>query len=180
MKYDPDLHHRRSIRLSNHDYHRPGAYFITLVTHGRERLFGEIVNGDMSLNALGGIVEEEWRRTGRVRREIEIDAFVVMPNHAHMIVLVGAHGRAPLHAPPPEHPPEPFRAPRSLGSLVAGFKSVVTKRINEACDTPRAPVWQRNYYEHVIRDETELAHIRQYILDNPPRWKEDPENVSPL
>ena len=176
MTYDSTKHNRRSIRLPGYDYAQAGAYFVTLVTHQRQCLFGEIVDGAMLVGSHGDTVKEEWLRSAEVRREIELDAFVLMPNHIHGIVVirdqstvVGAHGRAPL-------PPMPHRPPRSLGSFVAGFKSAVTKRINEIRGTAGLPVWQRNYYDRVIRDEEELSRIRQYIIDNSARWAEDPEN----
>jgi REP element-mobilizing transposase RayT len=173
MKYDPNTHHRRSVRLPAYDYTQPGAYFVTVVTHQRQCLFGEIVDGRVMANAYGEAVAQEWLRSTQMRREIQLDAFVVMPNHIHGIVtmgdqpIVGAHGRAPLQL---------HRPPRSLGSFVAGFKSAMTRRVNEVRGTPRLPVWQRNYYEHVIRNEEELDRVRQYIVDNPTRWEQDPEN----
>ena len=192
MTYDPERHHRRSIRLAGYDYTQAGAYFVTLVTHQRECLFGEIVDGEMLLNEIGRIVRDEWFRSAEIRREIALDPdeFVVMPNHIHGIVWicnmgddvgshgvgadgvgadgVGAHGRAPLPGQ---------RLPRSLSSFIAGFKSAVTKRINEYRGTPGVPVWQRNYFEHIIRDDGELERIRQYIMNNPALWKEDRENL---
>ena len=175
MTYDPTTHHRRSIRLPTYDYAQPGAYFVTLVTHARECLFGQVIDSEMRLNGLGDVVAREWRRTGGIRREVELDVFVVMPNHVHVIVFVGAHGRAPEHDAPDYGAP-PHRPPRSLGSLVAGFKSAVTKRINGMRGTPGLPLWQRNYYEHVIRDEEELNRVREYVAGNPTNWEEDPEN----
>jgi REP element-mobilizing transposase RayT len=124
MRYDPDRHHRRSIRLRGYDYRQPGAYFVTIVTQDRACLFGEVVGEEMHLNELGKIVWEEWFRSAEIRQEIELlpDEFVVMPNHVHGIVWivespVGAHGRAPLHHAPLQ------RLPRSLASFIAGFKS---------------------------------------------------------
>jgi len=180
MTYDPARHHRRSIRLPAYDYTQPGAYFVTVVTHQRQCLFGEIVDGQVLVSSYGEAVGEEWLRSTQIRREMQLDAFVVMPNHIHGIVIigetVGAHGRAPLHRAAPHRAPLPHRAPRSIGSFVAGFKSAVTRRINEMRGTPRLPVWQPNYYEHVIRDEEELNRIRQYIIENPARWEDDVEN----
>jgi len=171
MTYDSTKHHRRSLRLPAYNYAQAGAYFVTLVTHARECLFGQVIDGEMRLNALSEVVAEEWQRTADVRREVELDVFVVMPNHAHGIVVfnpVGAHGCAPL--------PQPFRPPRSLGSFVAGFKAAVTKRINGIRGTPELPVWQRNYHEHVIRNEEDRDRIRQYIAGNPTCWDQDREN----
>jgi REP element-mobilizing transposase RayT len=179
MTYDPARHHRRSIRLPAYDYTQPGAYFVTVVTHQRQCLFGEIVDGQVLVSSYGEAVGEEWLRSTQIRREMQLDAFVVMPNHIHGIVTietVGAHGRAPLHRAAPHRAPLPHRSPRSIGSFVAGFKSAVTRRINEMRGTPGLPVWQRNYYEHIIRDEEELNRVRQYIIDNPTCWEQDPEN----
>ena len=127
----------------------------------------------MRLNDLGRIVTDEWHRTPDIRREIALDAFVVMPNHIHGVLhirdvgspIVGADGRPPLQ-----------RMPRSLGSFVAGFKSITTKRINVLRDTPRLDVWQRNYYERIIRDDDELNRVREYIKNNPKKWSLDSEN----
>ena len=153
-------HHRRSIRLRHYDYARPGSYFLTLCTYNRKLLFGYITDNKMVLNTYGQIVAEELSRTPTLRSEVNLDEFVVMPNHLHAILTinerapreqpVGAHGRAPLHRPP-----------RSVGAMVAGFKAVVTKRINAVRGTRGAPVWQRNYYEHVIRSEADLARVRR-------------------
>ncbi len=174
MSDDPPQHRRRSIRLPDYDYAQPGAYFITICTSRRRCLFGEIVDSEMRLNAIGRIVEEEWHRSGEIRREIILDAFVVMPNHIHGIInigyvtTVGATGGSPLDGPGPGR--------RSLGSFVAGFKAATTMRINAFRRTPRQPVWQRNYYEHIIREERDLDPIRDYILSNPANWSNDREN----
>ncbi|AEP13538.1 hypothetical protein Cabther_B0540 [Chloracidobacterium thermophilum B] len=176
-----------------------GAYFVTLCTQGRVCLFGEIVAGEMRLNEYGEIVQKEWFRSAEIRREIVLfsDEFVVMPNHIHGIVrivespnahvgatgptagatdatvgatdaTVGATGRSPLLQGP---------AKRSLASFVAGFKSAVTKRINEHRGTAGAIIWQRNYYEHIIRHAESLNRIRAYILDNPLQWHLDHERA---
>jgi REP-associated tyrosine transposase len=175
---DPKIHHRHSTRLKGYDYSQAGAYFIAAVTWQRENLFGEIVGGDMRLNAFGQIVQTEWARTPDIRHEIELGAFVVMPNHFHAIViihgLVGADGRPPL----PYRLPRPLhgQTPKSLGSLMAGFKSSVTKQINVLRNTPAAPVWQRNYHDHIIRNDREMSRIWNYIEANPSRWEDDVEN----
>jgi len=178
-------HHRRSIRLKGYDYTQPGAYFVTICTHQRQPLFGRVVDRNMVLNAYGEIVREEWFRSAEIRAEIVLfpDEFVVMPNHIHGIVWivetgpVGATGRSPL--PPRDQPPH-GPAPRSLGSFIAGFKSAVTKRINALRGTPGTPVWQRNYYEHIIRHERALEAIRRYIAANPLRWHLDRYNPDAL
>jgi len=176
MPYDSKNHRRHSIRLPDHDYRSPGAYFVTICTHQGDLLFGDVVDGEVALNEYGQIAHEEWRASEDIRREIELDAFVIMPNHVHGIVWIrdtgddpaagthnaGAHSRAPLHRPP-----------RSLGSFIAGYKSAATRRINCLRDTPGAPVWQRNYYERIIRNDTAMGRIREYIRHNPARWAED-------
>ncbi len=175
----PDVKgNRRSIRVRGYDYSQSGAYFVTIRTHKGEFLFGEIIEGAMKLNEYGRTVEHEWERSSGIRSEIELDSFVVMPNHFHGIVFilgdanrmqsVGATGRSPL---PPRGP-----KPQSLGSLIAGFKSAVSKRINAMRGTPGASLWQRNYYEHIIRDEDSLNRIREYIMHNPLSWSLDREN----
>jgi REP element-mobilizing transposase RayT len=164
----------RSVRLPGNDYTR-GSYFVTLGTHQHEHLFGEVTGERVVLNEFGAIAEEEWLRTAATRPEIELDAFVIMPNHVHGIVILPvtatmAHSAGDASA---------VRRPRSLGSLVAGYKSAVTVRVNAVRDSPWAPVWQRNYHERLIRDPTELSRIRRYIAANPANWRDDPENVAP-
>jgi putative transposase len=188
MVFDRHKHHRRSIRLRGRDYSLPGAYFVTLCTYYRECLFGAVAAGRVRLSEYGLVAREEWLRTAQVRAEIASDAFVVMPNHIHGIVVitddgavgatatgataVGTQGLAPLRNPPLQVPPL-YRPPRSLGSFVAGYKMAVTKRVNRLRDTPGARVWQRNYYERVIRDDDEAVRARAYIRDNPGRWADD-------
>ena len=162
MRYDPFIHHRRSIRLKGYDYSQVGAYYVTIVAAHRECLFGEIENGEMCLNDLGNIVREEWLQTAQVRPNVELDEFVVMPNHFHGILAIAGDDRAPH--------------PGSLGAIMSQFKSIVTKRVNEMRDTPGAPVWQRNYYEHIMRDDGDLNRIREYIINNPANWDADDEN----
>lgn len=172
MKFDPDRHHRRSIRLPDVNYASYALFFITLCTYQRECLFGSVVAGDMCLNENGEIACEEWLRSRVLRSEVNLGAFVVMPNHLHAIVSiedVGAHGNAPSNVP--------FqRTPRSLATFMGGFKGAVTRRINARRDTRGTPVWQRNYYERIIRDEEEFERIGWYIEDNPRRWAEDEYN----
>jgi len=166
-------HHRRSIRLRGYDYSQAGAYFITICTHEQICLFGEIINGEMRLNDAGQIVHDEWLRTADIRPNVELDAFVVMPNHFHGIVFLSDESRRgdrPV-APTPMGP-----TPHSIGAIMAGFKSAATKRINELRGTPGAPLWQRNNYEHIIRDDESLNSIREYITNNPLQWEMDREN----
>jgi len=191
MKYNPQIHHRRSIRLKGYDYGQLGVYFITLCTHNKECWFGEIRDSQMCLNQLGKIVTQEWLRTPEIRPEIALDEWIVMPNHLHGIIIitnpnpsphpanpVGAHRRAPSshHVSNPQRAPSQFRRySNSLPSIIAGFKSVTTKRINILRETPRIPLWQRNYYESVVCDTEHLEHVRNYIRANPSCWKDDSE-----
>ncbi len=193
---------RRSIRLRDYDYSRAGMYFVTICVHERECLLGKVVGDDaireratgrspLRLNDFGRIVEEEWVRSAEIRAEIELDAFVVMPNHVHGIVCIrdvrgdcaagigvaeelanniGAAGRLPPH--------RGGSMKRSLGALIAGFKVAAAKRINVLRGTPGRPVWQRNYYERIVRNEAELAAFRQYISDNPLEWDLDADNLT--
>jgi len=194
MSYDPDCHHRRSYRLAGYDYTQSGAYFITICTSNRECLFGEIVMGQMRLNIMGHIVADEWTKTVAMRPAIESDEWVVMPNHFHAIVLIN-NDKAPLlgarRAVPSSHtsteyqhtvPDIPHRAPReafgcpvpgSIPTIVRSFKSAVTKQVNLLRQTPGSVLWQRNFWDHVIRNEVDCNRIREYIQTNPQRWELD-------
>lgn len=190
MKYDPYGHgmpcpNRRSIRLQGYDYTQPGAYFITIVTQDRECLFGEVADGEMRLNEAGRVVEQCWLAIPDHFPRAALDAFVVMPNHIHGIVwIVGARHAVPLPGDVPI-PTEQFGKPipGSIPTIIRSFKSATTKRINEYRQTPGLPVWQRNYYEHIIRDDDELNRIRKYIANNPLQWaldRENPDIVIPM
>jgi len=176
MKYDQATHNRRSIRLKGYDYSQAGAYFVTICTQGRVCLFGEIADGKMVLNDAGRIVADEWIKTALIRDEIELDEWVVMPNHFFFFFLIRSRGDRPV-APTPT--PLPGPRPKSIGSLMSGFKSAVTKRINKLRQTPGAKLWQRNYWEHIIRNDGELNRIRQYIMDNPAKWEMDRNYTGP-
>ncbi|WP_022949359.1 transposase [Methylohalobius crimeensis] len=188
MAYDPDLHHRRTIRLPGYDYSRAGSYFVTICTRNRECLFGDIVDGEMRLNEAGQIVAEEWMKTAEIRDEIELDEWVIMPNHIHGVVVISDGASLSQRCCRGDRPVAPTirrrgspkgQQSRSISAVVAGFKSVATKRINVLRQTPGAVLWQRNYYEHIIRDEESLNRIRQYIAVNPMNWPDDPENPGP-
>ena len=169
----PDRRHRRSTRLSEFDYTRQGAYFVTMCTQNRMCLFGEIVNGEMRMNELGRVAHSVWKEIPAHFPQVETDAWVVMPNHVHGILLIAHNARATHASPlrPSSGPPK-----RSLGAIVGSYKSAVSKRINQSCRTPGVPLWQRSYYDHVIRNDADLNRIRQYIAENPARWHEDHEN----
>ena len=183
MRYDPTKHHRRSIRLPGYDYSQPGYYFVTICCYQRQRLFGKIIDGAMQLNQYGEIVDHEWLKSSVIRPDIKLDEYIVMPNHFHGIVIinpVGANSGSPLQ-PSTAIPTHPSMKPRSLSSIIAGFKSAVTQKIDIMGNAPGTPVWQRNYYEHIIRNENALNNIRQYIINNPLSWHQDqlhPDNPS--
>jgi REP element-mobilizing transposase RayT len=176
MSDDPERHRRRSIRLADWDYAGAGAYFVTVCTHKRLCLFGEVVDGEMRLNEWGEIVQEEWFQTAVVRPYVVLhpDEFVVMPNHVHGIIWIADRRGDPTGRPYAGRPRGPISG--SLGAIIAQYKSIVTKRINARRDAPGVPVWQRNYYEHIIRDEEELGHIHEYIRTNPACWQTDENN----
>ena len=176
MSFDPEKHHRRSVRLQGYDYAQVGAYFVTIVTQGRECLFGDVVDGEMVLNEYGQIIVGEWERTADIRPNVSLDVFIAMPNHIHGIIMI-ADGRGTLQRAPTT---ERFGQPtsNSIPTIIRLFKSVTTKRINEVRGRPGGAVWQRNYYEHIIRDEDDLCRIREYIVNNPLQWEVDRENPS--
>ncbi|MEH2451160.1 transposase [Nostoc sp.] len=176
MPYDPRIHQRRSIRLKGHDYTQPGTYFITLCTQGRQCLFGNVVKGKMQLNYLGHIAFNCWEAIPDHFPHIELDTFVVMPNHLHGILVITdmSVGAWQCHAPTREQFGKPVRG--SIPTVIGSYKSAVSKSINVIWHTKRQSIWQRNFYEHISRDQKSLDHIRQYILDNPQRWADDPEN----
>lgn len=178
-------HHRRSIRLPGYDYTQPGAYFITCVTWQRLHLFGEIANGNLKLSKLGELAKKEWDHLAKRFPWIELDEFVVMPNHIHGIIVihdVGARGslkRGTNLGPPRAPTQERFSVPvaGSIPTIIRSFKSSVTQLWKIHSNQNSTRVWQRNYYEHVIRNDLEWEHIRSYIQTNPQNWADDEENV---
>jgi putative transposase len=213
MSFTPQSRHRKSIRLKGYDYTQPGAYFVTLVTQERACIFGEVVNGEMYMSLLGQVVNREWIRLSNRFPNVELDGFMVMPNHLHgIIVLVdvgrgtGEYGGSEVPTVHPRAPTEGFGAPvpGSIPTIIRSYKSSVTQRAQwmgrgmgnldckgtgmidrclDSSQNPRTPtcaptrVWQRNYYEHVIRNETEWERIRAYIRDNPKQWEDDLDNL---
>ena len=187
---------RRSIRLKGYDYSSPGEYFITICTQNRECLFGHVVNGEMVLNEIGEIARNFWHRISDRYDDVILDAFVVMPNHVHGIIgieynsetnntgdnhSVGAIHELPL--PNGETDFEIYRKQRRqmlLSKIIGWYKMNVAKRVNILLDNSGNRFWQRNYYEHIIRDDRSLDRIRDYIINNPMQWEEDmnhPENI---
>ena len=155
MKFDPQKHHRHSIRLPGYDYSLAGAYYVTLVAHDREPLFGEVVEAEMKLSRYGQIVESTWLDLPKHYPLLELDTFCIMPEHVHAILVLPEDGRRPL------------------SEILRAFKSYAARRINLLRKTAGVPVWQRDYYEHIIRDNADYLAKRKYILDNPMNWKND-------
>ena len=221
MRYDPDKHRRGSMRLPGTDYAAPGAYFVTVCAYGGVCLFGQVVGGAMRLGDYGRVVQACWDDLPNHYPHVRLDAFVIMPNHVHgVIVLVGdgdvtGRGRAGSTGEDPARPgvgvdsdlevddvgagfkraptdvdpdaedvgagfkPAPTPAPRkrhALPEIVRALKTFSARRINEIRGTPGVPVWQRNYYDHIVRNDDELRRIRRYIQDNPRKWELDREN----
>jgi REP-associated tyrosine transposase len=201
MAYDARRHHRRSIRLRGHDYAGGGAYFVTVCTQAKKCLFGEIVEGNMILNEAGTFVQRIWCAMPQRFGSLVLDAFQVMPNHLHGIfvlpgpglepalaVATGApiiqptaanfvgrsHGNERTASRPPTEGRVPIRT--SVGDVVGAFKSISTIAVNKLMSRPGARPLHENFYEHIIRDTHELKMIRDYIVHNPQRWRQDPEN----
>jgi putative transposase len=183
MKFDPSIHHRRSIRLAGWDYSQPGAYFITIVTHDRRNIFGAVGAGSkpapvaMKLSMEGRIVFDTWFALPNHIPGIKLGEFIIMPNHVHFIIwILGSHYAGAGAGLEP--------APTALPEIVRQFKTFSARRINEMHHTPGQPVWQRNYYEHIIRDDEDYVRIAEYILGNPLSWDHDdlftPQTVTSL
>lgn len=178
MKYDPEIHHRQSIRLRRYDYARAGWYFVTVCARGKEHLFGEVAEGEMVLSEAGRMVQRTWENLPRRFPSIELDAFVVMPNHVHGIIqIVGAERMsagdvgAGLALPKGAASSAP-----TFADIVRAFKSTSAIAVNALLGRTGKPLWQRNYYEHIIRGRGELDRIREYVTTNPLRWGQDLEN----
>ncbi len=167
-QYNTTLHRRRSICLKGYDYAQSGAYFVTIVTQGRIPLFGEIMDGEMLLNDTGLSVAVAWEWLATRYLHVALDEYVVMPNHLHGIIVIADTGRGGSGTAPPVRKP--------LGRLVAAFKTVTTKQLNLVQGTPGQLLWQRNFYERVIRNDDELDRVREYIIGNHMQWEIDAEN----
>src|SRR5215207_7520446 len=184
-KFDPKKHHRRSIRLQEYDYAQPGAYYVTIVAWHREFLFGEVVNKEMVLSNFGLVARQQWEKSPKRFPNIELGVFVIMPNHMHgIIVITDGRGTA---GNPNDLDDESFRrAPTregfqkpvkdSIPTIIRSYKSAVAYRINLMRRTQGIPVWQRNYWEHIIRNHQDLQNKTDYIEANPMLWDEDDEN----
>jgi putative transposase len=191
--YNPNIHHRQSIRLKGYDYAQSGLYFITINCQNRLHLFGEVIEGDMYLNNLGLIARNEWINTAKVRKNCAVHDFIIMPDHLHGIIEIQYKIHTDMNL---EEDVGKFQSPsHAVGSIVRGFKISVIKKIKEHLLHRECPpssvelqfdttgvhvyrqikelnykIWQRNYYEHIIRNASSYHRIRRYILRNPKRW----------
>lgn len=189
-RFDPQKHHRRSIRLQGYDYTQPGAYFVTIVTRRRELLFGDVHEDSVFLNTFGRIVDNNWRQLPERFKHVVLDEWIVMPNHVQAIVWLLASGqdrddinllsllglrnrewRSSEQPPDPKGPP-----PGSLGAIVGSFKSKCSDQINHLLKTSGESIWQRGYHEEILRNERHLQAVRVYIRNNPANWDHDPDN----
>ena len=170
MRFDPERHHRQSVRLRGYNYAQPGAYFVTLCTQNHKCLFGQVIEGEMRLSDAGRMVQKWWLELAHKFARVESDANIVMPNHFHGIILIVARVGADLGV-----------RPHGLSHIVRWFKTMTTNKYirgvrEQGWPAFREKLWQRNYYERIIRDEEELNGFRQYIVDNPMQWEMDQEN----
>ncbi|MCF6153948.1 MAG: transposase [Candidatus Brocadia sp.] len=206
MTYDPKLHHRRSLRLKEYDYSRNGAYFITVRSYDKKCIFGNILIESVELTRLGKIVNDFWYEIPNHFKNVQLDTFIVMPNHIHGIIIINDdcmdavstspsnmnvnNGRGGVSPRPqseytlPIHEingrgKTPLKWKRTLSQIIGYYKYQTTKIINQLNKTPGNHVWQRNYYDHIIRNVDDFNKIREYIIQNPLKWaldRENPEN----
>ena len=201
--YDPEKYHRRSIRLEGYDYSQAGAYFVTICIQNKENSLGKIIDGEVVLSEIGKISEKCWNEIPIHYPCVQLDKYVIMPNHIHGVIKiidgddniagvenVGAEDFQPLHPHAQKntnvgveyfqslHQPKINQyqkiIPKSLGSIIRGFKIGVTKCCNH--QKYKHFTFQRNYHEHIVRNENELNRIREYIINNPLQWQFDREN----
>jgi len=175
MPRDSIKHHRRSTRLEGYDYSQPGAYFVTICVHHHHFLLGNVVNGKVRLNEYGNVVQTSWEWLNKNYTYVDLDEWTVMPNHLHGIIIIlgNANNLISLRRGGSRTAPTCNSNRKPLGRLIGAFKTVSTKRINQIRGTPGARVWQRNYYDRIIRNNSELNKLRRYILDNPLKWELD-------
>lgn len=162
MTYDPNIHHRKSIRLKGYDYSQAGLYFITTCVQHRACLFGKISMGEMILNDAGKMVETEWLKLPERFQNIALHEFVVMPNHFHAILQIVV----------------PTGITKTIGDMMDAFKSITTVEYIRGVkkmdwESFNVKLWQRNYYENIIRNEQAYQFISDYITNNPTRWAND-------
>ncbi len=202
MGYNPDIHKRQSMRLKGYYYSQHDMYFVTICTQNRECLFGDVMDGSMKLNDAGKLVRKWWTGSTDRFRGIELDEYVIMPNHFHGIIRITSDNcRGEVTSPCTPDTPKtggvpceqqdgetyemkggetpPLRKP-TIGQIIAYFKYQTTRQINQFRNSTGIPVWQRNYHDRIIRNEKELMKIREYIRNNPMQWDRDKENPKNL
>jgi REP element-mobilizing transposase RayT len=155
MFYNPEIHHRRSIRLQGYNYSQAGAYFVTICTFQRQHLFGTVNNGEIQLNPIGQIVSGSWQKIPQHFPNAELDEFILMPDHLHGIIVISEQAEQSI----------------SLTTIIQNFKSIATRKINKITQNSGVSIWQRNYHERIVRNDQELHRLREYILTNPENWK---------
>ncbi len=184
-KYNPNIHHRRSIRLKGYDYSQAGLYFITICCQDRECRFGKIENGQMQLNDAGMMVENEWLKLSERFKNIQLHEYVVMPNHFHAILeIVGAtlvvaqNDDGTQKGQPQGIAPTDTEKNKTVGEMIGAFQSIVTVEYIRGVKTLgwqpfNGKLWHRNYWEHIIRNEQSYQTISEYIINNPAKWTDD-------
>ena len=178
MPYTPAIHHRRSIRLKGYDYSQAGMYFVTICVQKHTCLFGEIVDGEMFLNDYGKIVQTVWDKLPQHYDNIQLDKFVIMPNHIHGIIVitgdVATVGAGLKPAPTViAIPPTATPTKHGLSEIIRALKTFSARKINELRNSQGEKLWQRNYWEHIIRNEQSYQRIANYIISNPKNWNHD-------
>ncbi|PKO04248.1 MAG: transposase [Chloroflexi bacterium HGW-Chloroflexi-3] len=200
MPYNPAIHNRHSIRLPGYDYTQPGAYYLTILTHKKEHLLGEVYNGVVQLSPMGKITQEQWLKIPTHFSNVLLDAFVIMPNHIHGILVITdstvrtGKGKAfdfwlsQKNSTIQNHSTDQNKStnhgsnalpilsgsePGSIPAIVQNFKSITSRRINKLLKSPGSTIWHRNYYEHIIRDEVDFKRIVRYIEQNPHKWEKE-------
>ena len=184
MRYDPSRHHRRSIRLPNYDYSRAGYYFVTILVKNRACLLGSIEEGRVHLSEIGVVVEKTLKELPKRFPGVQLDAFIIMPNHVHVIIVITPEAEAAVRTHETrltrmeakamtEEEARLHRRRMLLPKIIGFFKMNSAKQANRLRDAVGEPFWQRGYYEHIIRDEKSLHRIRAYIYNNPLKWHQD-------
>ncbi len=173
MHEQPSYPGRKKIRLPDYDYTSPGVYFVTISTKDSQCFLGDVIDGNMKLNTIGKIVHSCWVQLPDFLKHVTLDQFIMMPNHIHGLININDNPAGDACVAPTQKKSGP--AKRSLGAIVGSFKSAATKKINNLRNSPGERVWQRGFYEHVIRQGDDLQAIREYIANNPLSWKMDQE-----
>lgn len=186
-KYNPNIHHRKSIRLKEYNYSQAGLYFITICCQNRICRFGNVVDGKMMLNEFGIVAYNEWVKLSERFSNFELDVFQIMPNHMHGIILlndISVAGFTPAQndlytqndVKPNDNNRTTARVAPTVSNIVGAYKSLVANGcldIFKSQNETIGKLWQRNYYEHIIRNEQSYQTIAEYIINNPAKWADD-------